>query len=158
MDEKRPVGRPPLYKDQYVAKHIHVRVDHDEKLKEYPNQRQVMEEALDLFFDMDGHSNKWLLKRREEIKRELSSIDTTINLREQKEKELKEKQEKFIDQFDAFCSFIDSSPTGSACNTKRINATFGLNLTGYKEFAEIEKSYNDGKFNRDDFIRLKDVK
>ena len=99
MEEKRSVGRPPKGVI-YQPKYFHIRIDLAKELETFPNQTLAVEEALEIYYNMQGKSEQWLLKRREELRRELESIDTTLRTkdREKREKEIKAEQYRVKEQ------------------------------------------------------------
>jgi len=100
MEEKRPVGRPSKG-IVWQLKSFKLRVDLAKELETFPNQTQVIEEALEIYFNMQGKSEQWLLKRREELRKKLDSIDTTLRTKdkEKRDKEIKAEQERAKEQY-----------------------------------------------------------
>ncbi|MCK5260872.1 MAG: hypothetical protein KAJ44_01685 [Thermoplasmatales archaeon] len=86
--EGRKRGRPP---NPYVSIQVGIRIRQDliTQLDTCKNKTEVVNKALEMYFDMEGQSSQWLLKRREELKKELKGIESTITLKNQKEKEKK---------------------------------------------------------------------
>ena len=82
--EHRGKGRPSK---GYVSKvcSFAIRQDIYNKLDTRKNKTEVVNEALEIFFDLDGQSSQWLLERKEQIKRELRSIDSTLELKGKRE-------------------------------------------------------------------------
>ncbi|GAI50907.1 unnamed protein product, partial [marine sediment metagenome] len=91
--KSRKRGRPPNpYASILVA--FRIRQDLNTQLDTCKNKTEVINKALDMYFDMEGQSSQWLLTRREEIRRELKSIESTITLKNQEEKEDKVRKEQ----------------------------------------------------------------
>ncbi len=163
MDEKRPVGRPPR-KCETKKKFFNIRIDLAKKLETYLNQTAILEEALELHFNLDDESNQHLIKTREKLKRELNSINSIIDERKRKEKQeqiMNEREKKELEkEYQRFCNRLEQDiefaemsksyfPSVSA-----INKSFGMKLTG-KEYQGIVCDYRKEEFNLKDFEKLR---
>jgi len=86
--EPKTMGRPPK---SYVSRvgSFAIRQDIFDRLNTCKNKTEVVNEALELYFDLDGQSAQWLLQRREELKRELKSIESTLESKNQRDQETK---------------------------------------------------------------------
>lgn len=91
--EHKTMGRPPK---SYVSKvgSFAIRQDIYDRLDTCKNKTEVVNEALELYFDLDGQSAQWLLQRREQLKRELKSIESTLELKNQRDQETKARLEQ----------------------------------------------------------------
>lgn len=86
-------GRPksPI---ERIPKYFKLRVDHAMKLETYPNQTKILDEALDMYFEVDESSTESLIIRKKELELELNSVIATIDKKKMLKEEKSKSQEK----------------------------------------------------------------
>ena len=160
---KKKVGRPSR-KCETKQKFFNLRKDLAEKLETYPNQTKIIEDALELNFDLDSQSNTHLYLRKETLERELKSVDSLLSERqrkvEQERQRLNNEQKKWQIDYDRFCmrlqkvaEIIDSGKPFDLDITKITN-TYCIKISE-KQYQSIMRKYREGKFSIDDFKKIR---
>ena len=159
----RPVGRPKRsyptkLKSFCIRRDLAEQLEADAKIACIP-QRNIIEVALERYFNLSGMSDIELAKKEQELERELNNIRNTKYdraLKEKQEQERKEKEEKdALELFRRFCSVLEiATKDGIIPPLKNINKTYGFKLTDEK-FQRICTSHQKGQFTIEDFKRLR---
>ena len=151
------VGRPS--KDYEVKyKGFNIRIDLVNKIETYPNQTKIVEEALEMYFNLDEESEQHLLKEEVRLERELKSVRTLRNQRKVKREEeeeerkqlLGEQETKLIDEYQScreyICNIYDVKYLGnSKKSVADFNNRFGTHINDEQQLKKFAKSVKNGE-------------
>jgi len=159
---ERP-GRPKR-KYPTTAKFFHIRKDLAEKLEADAKianalQSNIINIALERYYDFSAQSDQQLVKRKEEIERELNNINNTLFDRVKKtrhDQERKEKEDKaLLELFKRFCLMLGNvADSNNIPPLTNLNKTYGVNLSA-EIFQHICSEYKKGSLTIEDFKKLR---
>jgi len=148
---------------EYAQLNANIRKTYFDFMKELDiSITQFLDEALGDKIESYGKDDEYYIKEMQSCDRRKASFESLLKNKHKEEMENHLQEEKFRDQlkpvYSNFCVFMDGTPRNEAYNTKRVSDKFGINISSFKEYEQIEKSYKDGNFSIDDFRKLKEVK
>ena len=163
LDSERPIGRPKI-KHARKPKFVHIRKDLAEKLEaEAKNscltQTNIIEIALDKHFTLSSHSEQQLVKRKEELEREINNINSTLLDKMQKAKQeqiQKEKEDKeLLETYKRFCHMLDNVMDEDTIPIlDNFIKNYGLKITE-EEFQHICNQHQKKQFTFEDFKNMR---
>ena len=145
------MGRPPrpyraYHKHFYLPDYICSLLDRED------NQNLIVTKAVELYYKNIEASDQYLLKRKDELLRELESIDNTIQLKQNKDLQLK----KFQSEYNDFIKFLESDGklNNQTYNSIRTNEHYKTNIKDRGHFLKLQKKHSEGSFSIDDYKEL----
>ena len=160
---ERPIGRPNR-KHATKAKCAHIRKDLAEKLEtEAKNsgltQTNIIEIALDKHFTYSSQSEQLLVKRKEELEREINNINSTLLDKIQKAKQEQiqnEKEDKeLLETYKRFCKMLNNViDEDTIPPLSNLIKNYGLKINE-EEFQHICNQHRKKQFTFEDFKNLR---
>jgi hypothetical protein len=133
---------------------IRIRKEYYNHIKTIPDKTLsgFVNDAISRELDVLGKSDDWLRKDMEAHLKAANNCKALLQDRNRDRDKQKRVSKKLLDSYKKFCDYLGNYTGGY--NTKRVNSEFGINLSDFDEFKELQLKHENGGFSIEDYKEL----